>query len=148
MNEGACNVPSGICVQFVLLRSALLAIVFIRNLTLFNNAHTSTMLPDTATVTRDEQSASVLVLSVGRAESLALRWARIFLLAANASRHLFFVASVFIDIVGVLDSFFLFELVGALTSSWRLACLLAGPRVRSSGLCDIVRFCNPILTTG
>lgn len=96
------DVPSGVCVQVVQLRPTILAIVFIRNLVILDDSNASTMLPDTAAVTRDEEAASVFGLESGGSESFAQWWAWIFLLATYTSCDFLLIADVVVGINGVL----------------------------------------------
>lgn len=86
------NVPSWISPHIVLPRPAFLAVVFIWTHALLDDTDASTVLPNAAAIALDEETTSIVGLSICGAEGLTLRWARILLLSAYASSHFLFVS--------------------------------------------------------
>lgn len=108
--------------HLVLLRPAIFAIVLIRTLRLVENTNAASMLPNTATVTLDEQATSVVGLSLRSTVGFAERRARIFLLAAKTSCYLLFIfGSLLIGFLCSTEDFGLSGGVGALAATGRFA---------------------------
>jgi hypothetical protein len=120
------------------LRPALFAIILVRNFAVLENSHTSTMLPDVAVVTRNEERTSVFRLRVSLSGGFAQRWARIVLLSANASCDLFFLYNIFIGVCNLFGSFGLFGQVWALAATRRLADVFAREWVWRCGFLVVV----------
>ncbi len=135
------NVPSRICVKFVQLRHALLAVILVRNLLFLQDTYASAMLPDTAAITRDEQTTSIFCLRVVLTERFAERRTRIVWLTADASRYFFlFVDSFLVDIVLLNHDLVLFRGEGALRAAGWLTHLFAGTRMRRCRLLWFIHF--------
>jgi len=116
-------------VQFVLLGLAIFAIILVRGLTFFDNAHTATMLPNTAAVTLDEQSACVFGVRVDAAESFTERWSGVVLVSTDAARYLLFIGCRVLSIALPMCTAFAFGRLCALAATRWLAHLFARPRM-------------------
>lgn len=122
-------VPSRICVQLMLLRLALFAIVLVWHLRLLHDSHATAMLPHTAAVTGDEQAARVLCLCVCSAEGGTQWWTRVVLLAAYTSRYLLLFTRVFFRLVVGFDILVCFRGVRTLAATRLIVRVLTGQRV-------------------
>jgi hypothetical protein len=129
------------------LRPALFAEILLRHLALFYNSNTPTMLPNTTAVTRDEQATCIFRLERNLTEGLAERWARVVLLAANASGDFLFFDCFLVNFSGRFSNLFFLGGVGALAATRGLAHLLAGAGVRSGRLRNCAGFRVTVLTT-
>ena len=111
-------------------RLALLTVVLIRHLTVFHDSDAPSVLPDAASITRDEESTSILVLQVRLAEGFAQWRTRILLMPADASRDFLFIYRFFIDIIFDFSKFFVFRVLCALAATWWLTRVIARSRLR------------------
>lgn len=114
----------------MLLGLAFFAIVFVRHLSVLNNAYATAVLPDTATIAGDEQPACILRLRVGRIKGLAQWRTWVFLVPANTSCNLLLFAGVFFWLIVGFDVFVCFGGGGALASTRLVGRIFAGEGVR------------------
>ena len=141
------DVPFRIGMQIVLLRLALLAVVLVRHLCVFQYSHTAAMLPDAAAIAGYEERARVFGLCLARGKGVTQWQTGIVLLTANTSRHFLLFAGVFFDIVAGFDVFLCLGGQGSLAAARLVAGVLAGEGVGCGGFRDVGASSTSVLSS-
>ena len=128
------DVPFRVRVLVVQLWSTFLTVVLVWTLTLFNDAHTPTMLPDTAAIALDEEPTCVVTVRVDAAERFAERRSWVLLVAADAASDILIIASSFFGVVVIRYRRLFFRLRALAATRW-LAWVFARQRMWCRRLC-------------